>query len=48
VSREEFQLIYMSVTRSFNSLDMPANYRLTGPEIVEFKNLVRRKKIILT
>ncbi|MDR2340550.1 MAG: UvrD-helicase domain-containing protein [Deltaproteobacteria bacterium] len=46
LSKEEFQLIYVAVTRSFNSLDLPPYYILNDGAIKMFKTYVRQKKII--
>ncbi|MDR2442263.1 MAG: hypothetical protein LBE31_01930 [Deltaproteobacteria bacterium] len=39
LSLEEFRLLYVSITRSFNSLNMPARYQLSDEAIDQFKEL---------
>jgi superfamily I DNA/RNA helicase len=47
VSREEFQLLYVAITRSFDQLDIPKRYYIDTNSIISFKNLVKKKHIIL-
>jgi superfamily I DNA/RNA helicase len=46
LSREEFQLVYVAITRSFNSLELPDEYKLNADIIAAFKRCVKKKQII--
>jgi hypothetical protein len=47
LSKEEFQLIYVAVTRSFNTINIPPEYLLMDEDISIFKSCVKKKRIIL-
>jgi superfamily I DNA/RNA helicase len=47
ISREEFQLLYVAITRSFERLDVPKRYDITDQSIKQFKDLTKHRCIIL-
>ncbi|MDR2197944.1 MAG: UvrD-helicase domain-containing protein [Deltaproteobacteria bacterium] len=46
VSREEFHLIYVAVTRSFNKLSVPRAYIFGEDAVKHFRTLVKKREII--
>ncbi|MDR1164367.1 MAG: AAA family ATPase [Deltaproteobacteria bacterium] len=46
VSREEFQLLYVSITRSYGAVSLPQEYVLRENDVKEFRSLVGAGKII--
>ncbi|MDR2405407.1 MAG: UvrD-helicase domain-containing protein [Deltaproteobacteria bacterium] len=47
MKREEFQLVYVAVTRSFNTLNLSTDYLISDNEIDLLKKYVKKKRIIL-
>ncbi|MDR2353527.1 MAG: UvrD-helicase domain-containing protein [Deltaproteobacteria bacterium] len=47
ISREEFQLIYVAITRSFDLLEIPKSYLITPANIRQFKFLLGKRCFFL-
>ncbi|MDR2460496.1 MAG: UvrD-helicase domain-containing protein [Deltaproteobacteria bacterium] len=48
ISREEFQLLYVAITRAFGQLELPLRYRINESSITSFQKLVKKGNIVLT
>jgi superfamily I DNA/RNA helicase len=47
VSREEFQILYVAITRTFGQLEVPSSYLIEDHMINQFFQLVRQQRVVL-